>query len=140
MEKNVQADSANLAKYGARPLRLAMPYQADPYVLEDFLNILLAQNKEPPTQSAPEVFEFFATGTMETYGVMAEIGQKFTAIESVTGISADYIIAGLTKSIQPGNILKVSIVPQYAPALVGWYLGEAEFSELGETTYLGTGF
>jgi hypothetical protein len=103
----IQDTAGNFQKYGDRPLSYPMYYQSNINFANDMANHWFGMWHLPA--ATPQYIEFIANNdtTQMAAAVSLDIGSRFTAIETVTGISADYCIVGIDMTIKEGAFLTV---------------------------------
>lgn len=98
-------DSTLISAHEDVPLTIDMKYQADPMVAARYADITLLQTKQFRYEINSVKFCANKSGAMSFAFLYLEPGDRIRIKESVTGISADYFIQGLSFEIQSGNIL-----------------------------------
>lgn len=137
-ESTKKDTSANLAKYGRRPLRFTLPYIQNANTAQDFADFLFNRYAAPATQTEYVEFDANVTAAKLTAAITCCIGDRITVQETVTGLSEDFNIVGIEWLITPSsNALRVKWYLEPATGGALWFLGTSGLSELGTTTYLG---
>ena len=98
--------TASINQFGKSTLTIDMPYQTGTAIPGTIANTLLTQYQDPITRT--ENVMFFANKDMEKmYSfLILDIGDRFTLEETVSGVSGDYFINGVTFEIHANNIIK----------------------------------
>ena len=107
----VQDTVGNQQKYGIHTLDYPMAYQNNPNFAQDMANHWF-NIWHDPTQAkfvVPKYIEYLANydTSFMTAAVTLDIGSRFTASETVSGISSDYCVMGIEMTITEGAFLKV---------------------------------
>jgi hypothetical protein len=133
------SDASSIAIHGKHTLNLDMKLQDDPTVATAFITTMLNQFKDPVTRA--EVLPYYANRSPELLAAFLymDIGSRFTAVESVSGVSGDYFINGVDFTILPGEIIMFSwnVKSSSYDTFAFWYLGVVGQSELNQTTFVG---
>ena len=126
----LEPSAPNLAKYGDRPLSYPMYYQSNINFANDMANHWFSMWHLPA--SVPQYIEFIANNdtTQMAAAVSLDIGSRFTAVETVTGISADYCIVGIDLTIESGSKLTVRYYVESVNLLPMCILDDAYFDIL----------
>jgi len=123
----IAEDAVSQDTYGERTISFVMPYQTDPGVAQIAANEIIRRYKNPQTQIQSVEFNANRSATYMGYALTLGIGDRITVTESITGISDDYFINGVSYTLSSGNILNVT------------YVLERAFGESGMTYFkLGT--
>lgn len=136
-EAVVEDSAANLEKYGNSPLRFDLPYQNQTSIAADFANYLFNRWHLPASNVKSSQYLANKSSALETAMLAGVIGAKFTHVETVTGINAEFCINGIEWKIEPGGWCRVQWFLEKQSGAEFWFLGEAGYSEIGETTFLG---
>jgi len=103
---------------------------------EGLAYLFVAERKNPRGVVRSMTLDARRSDALMTQCLTRTIGDRITITESQTGVSADYFIIGERHQVEA----KQYVVTWYLePAIIHafWVLGEAGYSELGETTVLG---
>lgn len=136
-EAVVEDSAANLEKHGNSPLRFDLPYQNNQNTAMDFANYLFGRWHLPASSVKSSQYLANKSSALETAMLAGVIGAKFTHVETVTGINAEFCINGIEWAIEPGGWCRVRWYLEKQSGAEFWFLGESGYSELGETTILG---
>lgn len=98
-------DTALISAYEDVPLTIDMKYQSDPMVAARYADITLLQTKQFRYEINSVKFCANKSGAMSFAFLYLEPGDRIRLKETVTGISADYFIQGVSFEIAQGNIL-----------------------------------
>ena len=95
-----------VSRFGKSLLTIDMQYQIGTATPGTIANTLLSQYQDPVTRTENVIF--FANRDVEKmYSfLILDIGDRFTLQESVSGISGDYFINGVTFEIHANNVIK----------------------------------
>jgi hypothetical protein len=124
----------NLAAYGDLTLNYSMYYQPDPNVATDMANHWFTMWHLPVPVS--EYHEYYANRTTTTAAasIALDIGSRYTAVESVTGINTDFNIMGIDITIQAGADGNPLVLMRYYPEptnlVPGFILDDTTFGVL----------
>ena len=130
-------NSASKTSYGDRPFTMTLPYQDKQLVAQDFADSILADFKDP--KQVMSAVTVMGQGIRARAAVRLEPGDRVTLSDTVLAISAvDYFIQGVELRMRAPNIIRTSWNVVIASAAQSWLLGQTNFSELGDTTILGT--
>ena len=115
VDVNVKDSGANLANYGDNVLQYSMYYQSSQSVANDMANHWLNMWHLPVPVS--EYHEYYANrnATTAAAAVTLDIGNRYTATESVTGINQDYNIMGIDITIQAASGGNPTVLMRYYP-------------------------
>ncbi len=72
--------------------------------------------------------------------VYLTIGDRITIINDKAGINTDYFIIGRSFAIMKGGVINLTyyVSPAFYDSHEFWYLGETNYGELGQNTFLGS--
>ena len=153
-------DTALASQYGEQVATLDMPYQSDPAVGLDAARYLLglygpqeiavwslgtAGSSELGQTTQLSYFARSSVGTvrvaprtaaLQTQILAREIGDRVALRETVTGLSSSYYIQAIDLEVQAPGLPFVTWTLAPADTQAYWALGEAGYSELGESTWL----
>lgn len=133
-----ETDAVNLAADGRKTLSIGLKYQSNPLVAADFAGMLLNLCNQKITEM--QEVEFVANRSEFLMGAFMElqIGDKVRITSDMVGWDSEHFIHNIKWSINPAGIcrfvlgLSRAYVSEYY-----WLIGEAGYSEIGETTWLG---
>ena len=131
-----EKDDTSVTNYGELVLNWDMPYQEDPLVGKDAADFFLLNLKDPTTQVERIKFNANHSDDLMKAALRREPGDRITITETVTGINADFFINGVRLTIKPNNIIDCEWFVIPAKDSLYWSIGEAGYSEIGETTYV----
>jgi len=139
MTARVQDSVANYQKYGVRPLSYPMYYQSNINFANDMANHWFGMWHLPV--AVPQFVEFIANWdtTLMAAAVSLDIGSRFTVVETVTGITADFCIMGIDLSIKDGSLLTVRYYTEPVNLSPACILNDAVYGVL-DSTYCRIGF
>lgn len=130
------SDAASRAKFNDKTLNVDLAYVSDPVVAQTIANTILNAWKNPFGFAKTVSFQC-DTNTKLLAACSLEVGDRITVGESVTGIAADFFIAGVRWDMRPSAWITCTWLLSPASFVpVGWRLGVAGASELGVTTTL----
>ncbi|HEY6565430.1 MAG TPA: hypothetical protein VIY86_13090, partial [Pirellulaceae bacterium] len=132
------ADATVLSAYGTRTLPLTT-YPADANEAADQANHLLGVYSEPSTRIDRIVFRLGKHADLWPIILGAEIGNRYTIGKTLAGddLAQDVYLEAISHRISATKEWEVEWQLSPAVSQEFWLLGEAGFSELGETTTLG---
>jgi hypothetical protein len=115
IDVRVMDTAPNIAKYGDNVLQYSMYYQSSQSVANDMANHWLSMWHLPIPVS--EYHEYYANrnATTAAAAVTLDIGNRYTATESVTGINQDYNIMGIDITIQAAANGYPTVLMRYYP-------------------------
>lgn len=153
-------DPTLAAEYGEQVVTLDLPYQSDPAVgLDAALYLLKLYGPQEigvwslGTAGSSELgittqLSYFArssvgtvrvaprTAALQTQILARDIGDRIALRETVTGVASSYYIQAINLDVQAPGIATATWTLAPADTQVYWALGQAGYSELGETTWL----
>jgi hypothetical protein len=135
IDVRVPDTTVNWQKYGVRPLNYSMYYQPNQNVGSDAANHWFGMWHLPVSVS--EYHEYYANrnATMAAGMIALDIGNRYTAVESVTGIGQDFNIMGIDLTITPatsvtGPVVKVRYFPEPTNLTPMFILDDATYGVL----------
>jgi hypothetical protein len=137
--EKVSTDATSKITFGDRTLTFVLPYLDDINRISSFSAEILAKLKS--AFSVVDSIEIIAndSATLMDFAMRADVGVKFTLIESVTGISQDYIINSYDLSQEAGGLLRCTLGNLEAASNVPgettgmWGTGASDATEWGST-------
>jgi hypothetical protein len=99
--------TAEAGTSGLRSQALEMPYQSDPAEVEALAIALQAKSSNLTRRSCRVKFHANKSSTLMTYGFYSIINYCWTIVETQTALGSDFFIAGVKRTISPGNRLDV---------------------------------
>jgi hypothetical protein len=136
-----QEYDAGITADGRMTLTLAMPYQHNPLVGEDFASGLLDMHKDKKLLITGITYSPNKSATLMGYFRDLYVGDRITLCLSDLGIDSDYFIQGVDFKIAVAGgatTCTYTVVSEsMMPAADFWELDSATLSQLGETTKLG---
>jgi hypothetical protein len=132
--------STGISADGRRTLNIAMPYQDNPLAGESFAEVLLdIYATKRLVLTAVEYIPNKSADLMSAF-MFLNVGDRIPIEISEKGISSEFVIQSINFTLSPGGFYwcRYGLIPEsILPASDFWRLGEAGYSELGETTKLG---
>ena len=98
----IVSDAASVATYGECPITIDMPSQSNEDTVRDFAYYILIMYAYPT--SRPFSVSFLAVDELVDHALTAEIGTRFSLIETVSGISADFFIQSVEYAYDRGRL------------------------------------
>ena len=136
-----QEYDAGITADGRMTLTLAMPYQHNPLVGEDFASGLLDMHKDKKLLITGITYSPNKSATLMGYFRDLYVGDRITLCLSDLNIDSDYFIQGVDFKIAVAGgatTCTYTVVSEsMMPAADFWELDSATLSQLGETTKLG---
>jgi hypothetical protein len=156
-----EAENTSLsAEYGEQVAVIDLPYQSDPAVGHSTADYLLglygpqeigiwalgtAGSSELGVTTQLSYFNRSSVGSvrvlprtaaLQTQILTREVGDRIGLAETVTGVSASFYIQAVTLEVAAPGIPSVTWTLAPADTQAYWALGDAGYSELGNTTWL----
>jgi hypothetical protein len=103
---------------------------------QSYADYMLTRFKDPETRFRKVTFSANHTAALLTQALTRQIGDRITVADSHIGHSQDYIIVGEEHQVKNQRLHTTSWILKPYSRAVGWMLGIAGKSELGETTYV----
>lgn len=132
-------DAALVAADDRRLLTVDMKYQWNPLVADDVAGVLLDMYSDKRTVIEKVTFvanrsEFLLKAFMDL-----QIGHKVQILADSIGVDAEYIVHAIDWISKPGGFFQFTLWLREAAVdnRQFWLVGEAGFSEIGETTVVG---
>ena len=122
--------------YGINTLSYDMPYEDTLTVGQSAADYFKYVYKSPLTYLRDLTFDANGSSTLMSYALAREISDRITVSETVTGLSADYFINGISLSIGANDQIQATWTLSPSARSI-WLLGTAGSSEIGSTTVLG---
>jgi hypothetical protein len=135
----VTVESISTQPYGDRPINIDMPYQADYEKAVGLADYVRAQYETLANQAHAVEFQPHRSDTMMLAAIGAQIGDRITISETVTGLAlVDVFIQSIGITISPKLLLRCrfGLSPTTFFDAV-WVMDDAALSLAGETTYFG---
>jgi len=129
-------NTSSQALHGDLTLGYNMPYQENPNVGVDFGDFFEDRYSTPVTEINSVEFIANKNATLMTAAMTLDLGSRVKIIETVTALSDEFFVYGIEHTIKNKN-LHVKLSLERASDEVFWWLGDAGYSELGDTTWLG---
>jgi hypothetical protein len=133
----VAEDSTSITANGPNELSLNLAYCSNPSVGQDFVDWLLSIWKDPQAPDEIESITFVANrnSTFMGYGCSLDVGSRVVISETVGGASNDFFANRVSRRIEPGNILKVTLSSlELAQSVGDWLIldtGRLDQNKLG---------
>jgi hypothetical protein len=131
IDVRVTDTAPNLAAYGDLSLNYSMYYQSDPNVANDMAGHWFGVWHLPVPVS--EYHEYYANrnATVAAASIALDIGNRYTAVESVTGTNNDFNIMGIDITISAGAggnpIVLMRYYPEPTNLIPGFILDDVVF-------------
>jgi hypothetical protein len=129
-------DATSVASYGKRELTLQLPYQENHLVGNDFAEFVLSNYKNPQFV-IPGAGVIGNEDKKLAAALSLEPGDRIAITDDIGGIDDEYFVQSVNFTLMPNNVVRASWSLIIATAGQSWLLGDAGFSELGDTTILG---
>jgi len=141
-----EADATSQTAYGKRSLNMDLPFKSNPNDILSMAQYLKAKYKDPVPR-AVSVTMAQRTGwpntTIKVQCLTREISDRITVASSRLGFDQDFYINKIVQDFAFNEGRFMANTTWYIERAIGnidelfWILGEAGFSEVGETTYIG---
>lgn len=133
---SIREDTDSQATHGVIVLQINFNYEPNPLVTEGYGDIVLSETTadDVVVSSIPFSANYDA---MTMYGFLVlEPGDRFTLVETHTGVDQDFFMQGYEAVIVDKNMVDWTVFPRAADLQTFWVLGT---SKLGQDTGLGIG-
>jgi hypothetical protein len=128
-------DEASIAAYRRRKHTYEHVFD-DVDVAQGMAEFILAERKNPRGRIRSLVIPAYKSDALLAQVLTRTMGDRITVTETQTGASSDYFIIGEQFKLASKNLL-VTWTLEPASSHTFWLLGVTNFSELGQTTWLG---
>ena len=130
------SDTASITAYGEKRLEFKTPYQNNYNVTSSIADFMKSRRANPYYLVDRVSFIGNTSDTLMSAAVNRDLGDMITVTETQTGINEDYIIIEREVRVSAGT-WRVNYTVALNSGGAFWLLGEAGYSELGQTTTLG---
>jgi hypothetical protein len=131
-------DDASAAAYGLRSEVVNARLLEDPVVAENLARWLVVSRGDARGEARRVTFKPRRSDGLMTAALSRVIGDRVTAQETHTGLSADFFIVGERHRLRGGGMDHTVIwTLEPASAQLFWILDKVGYSEIGQTTILG---
>ncbi len=131
-------DTDSVSTYNRRQKTIRMPVVNNATFAQDIADYIVYTSKDPRGDFRElDLWANKSTDLME-FVLNRTVGDRIDVSEGQTGLSnTEYFIVGEVHTVDESRLHEVTYILRAAPTDPVWILGETDFSELGNDTYLG---